>query len=56
MDNRWWAEEALLATIGLLGHGRVEAYDGGHGHDACRVLRDMITNDTTYLAMRIIGL
>lgn len=54
VDNRGWAEESFFAAVGLLGNGGVEANDGSHRHDACWVLRNMITNDATYLAMRII--
>jgi hypothetical protein len=56
VNNRGRTEKTLFTPIRLLGDGRVKAYDGCHGHDACRILRDMITNDTAYLAMRIVSL
>lgn len=54
--DRGWAEKTLFTPIGLLGDCRVKTYDGCHGHDACRILRDMIANDTPYFAMWIISL
>jgi hypothetical protein len=56
VNNRGRAEKTLFASIGLLGDRRVKTYDGCHGHDACGVLRDMITNYTAYLAMWIVSL
>ncbi len=50
------AEEALFAAVRLLRDGRVQADDGGHGHDARRVLRDVVADDAANLAVRVLRL
>lgn len=54
VDDRRGTEEALLAAIGLLRHRRVQANDGGHGHDPGGVLRHMVTYDAANLGMWVL--
>jgi hypothetical protein len=55
VNQWWWAEEALLAAVRLLGDGRMQTHDGGHGHHASRVLRNVVLHDASNLRVRVVA-
>lgn len=56
MDNRWRAQETLFASVRFLSDGSMETYDSCHGHNAGRILGDVVAHDPPDFVVGILGL
>ncbi len=53
MDDGWGTQKTLFASVRLLRDRCVQADNSRHGHDACRVLGDVVAYDASNFVMGV---